>query len=158
MITNLFLALISSFGYQSEVPYKASEEFELKVNYILKERPGIDRQTVEYDKSTDDKIRNATAGPMPYLLVELKVLAISDQEFRVRVVNNEGDLLFNRKATAGTIIKIDWGYTEDIKEKLAPNEFTVFFNDSDKKAVSKIYLTIQNDGTFLVNGEKRGKF
>lgn len=158
MITKLILSLIFYSFYQNEVPYKPSEEFELKVNYIFKERPGIDRQTVEYDKATDEKLRKATSGPMPYLLVELKILQVSDQEFRVRVVNNNGDLVFNRKATAGTTIKLDWGYTEDIKDKLSPNEFTAFFNNPGKKTVSKIHLTIQDDGIFFVNGEKRGKF
>jgi len=153
MITNLILSFIFSPFYQNEVPYKASEEFELKVNYIFRDRPPIDREIV-----INDKLSKINSSPLAYLLVELKVIELSDQEVRIRVVNNNGDLIFNRKAIAGATIKIDWGYTEDIKEKLAPNEFTVFFNDPNKKTVSKIYLTIQDDGIFSVNGEKRGKF
>jgi hypothetical protein len=158
MITNFSFYLILSLFIQDQVPYKASEEFELKINYIFKERGAIDRKTVEYDKATDDKIRKATSGPMPYLLVDLKVLSIAENEIKIRVVNNEGHLVFTRKAAVGTVIKLDWGYTEDIKEKLTVNEFTVYFSDDKKKSISKIFLTILDDGIFMVNGEKRGKF
>ncbi len=158
MITNLILTLILYSSYQDQIPYKPSEEFELKVNYIFKDRPAIDRQKVEYEQATDDKVRKAISGPMPYLLIELKVLAVTDKEVRIRVINSDGDLVFNRKAIMGTVIKLDWGYTEDIKEKITTNEFTVFFNDQNKKSVSKIMLTILDDGIFMVNEEKRGKF
>lgn len=153
MITNLFLALILTIFNQHDVPYKASDEFELKVNYIFKDRPPIDRQIV-----INDNLAKADSGPLAYLMLEIKVLAVSSKEYKIRVVDSNGYPVFNRKAAVGTIIKIDWGYTEDIKEKLAPHEFTVFFNNSNKKPVSKIYMTIQGDGIFLVNGEKRGKF
>lgn len=153
MITNFFLALILTIFNQHDVPYKASDEFELKVNYIFKDRPPIDRQIV-----INDDLAKASSGPLAYLMLEIKVLAVSNQEYKIRVVDSNGYPVFNRKAAVGTIIKIDWGYTEDIKEKLSPHEFTVFFNNSDKKPVSKIYMTIQDDGIFLVNGEKHGKF
>jgi len=158
MITNFIFYLILYPFVQDQVPYKPTDEFELKIDYIFKERGAIDRQTVEYDKATDDKIRKATSGPMPYLLVDLKVLVIAENEIKIRVVNSNGHLVFNRKAAVGTVIKLDWGYTEDIKEKLTVNEFTVYFSDEKKKSISKIFLTILDDGIFMVNGEKRGKF
>jgi len=34
----------------------------------------------------------------------------------------------------------------------------VLFLNADKKPVSRIFMTIQEDGTFFVNEEKRGKF
>ena len=158
MITNLIFSLIVGVFYQQQVPYKPSDEFELKIDYIFKERPPIDRQKVEYEQATDEKVRRATSGPMPYLLIELKILAVTNDEVRIRVLNSSGHLVFNRKAATGTVIKLDWGYTEDIKEKITNNEFTVLFNDQDKKSVSKILLTILDDGIFMVNEEKRGKF
>ncbi|MBL7872652.1 MAG: hypothetical protein JNM78_13635 [Cyclobacteriaceae bacterium] len=158
MITKIIFYLLAGSFFQKQVPYKPSEEFELKIDYIFKERPPIDRQRVEYEQATDEKVRKAISGPMPYLLIELKILAVTDDEVRIRVVNGNGNLVFNRKATSGTVIKLDWGYTEDIKEKITTNEFTVYFNDEKRKSVSKIYLTILEDGIFMVNDEKRGKF
>ncbi|MBK7650493.1 MAG: hypothetical protein IPJ20_06715 [Flammeovirgaceae bacterium] len=55
-------------------------------------------------------------------------------------------------------IKIDWGFSEDIKDGMVTPEYTVLFINKDKKNVSRIYMLIQEDGTFLVNDEKRGKF
>lgn len=158
MVNPLIFCLIIPMNVQSEVPYKPSGEFELKINYIFRERPPIDRQTVEYDKATDEKVRKATSGPLPYLMIQLKVLSVTDQELRVRVTDAEGHLAFNRKAEVGTLVKLDWGFAEDIKDRIVPHEYSVVFIDSDKKPVSRIFMTIQEDGTFFVNEEKRGKF
>lgn len=155
MITNLIFHLLLSSFHLQQVPYKPSEEFELKIDYIFKDRPSVDRQTVNFDASDNQK--NA-GGAMPYLKIELKVLTISEDEVRVRIINSEGSLVLNRKTTPDMLIKLDWGYTEDIKDKLTTHEFMVYFNDEKKKSVSKVVLTILEDGTFMVNEEKRGKF
>ena len=42
MITNLIFHLLINSLYQEQVPYKPSEEFELKIDYIFKERPSAD--------------------------------------------------------------------------------------------------------------------
>jgi hypothetical protein len=157
MITNLIFSLLLGPFYQQQVPYKPFNEFELNIDYIFKEQDPIDRQKVILAQSGGENSRKAI-GTMPYLLVELKILTVTDDEVRVRVLNGTGELVFNRKVAAGTLLKLDWGFTEDIKDKITNNEFTVFFNDNDKKSVSKIHLTILEDGIFLVNEEKRGKF
>jgi hypothetical protein len=158
MITNLIFSSILCWFYQEQVPYKPAETFEIKIDYIFKERLPIDQQKVVYDQSREAQVRKTADGPMPYLLIELKILSVADNEARVRVLNNSGSLVFNRKATSGMVIKLDWGYTEDIKDKLTAHQFTVYFNDEKKKSVSTILLTILDDGVFMVNEEKRGKF
>jgi hypothetical protein len=155
MITNFFTYFFLGFLFQDQIPYKPSEAFELKMDYIFKERSTVDQEKVVYREGL---VQRKASGPMPYLFIELKILALANDEVRIRVVNSRGNLVFNRKATAGTVIKLDWGYTEDIKDKITTHEFTVFFNDQSKKSVSKILLTILDDGVFMVNEEKRGKF
>jgi len=49
------------------------------------------------------------------------------------------------------------GYTDDIKGRVTEHEYTVYFLSKDKKPVSRIVIYFQEDGTFLVNGEKRGR-
>lgn len=158
MITNLIFSLILCSFYQDKVPYKPSEEFEIKIDYIFKERPYVDKQTVNFDATDNEKIQRDAVGAMPYLRLELKIHTVAEKEIRVRVINSEGNLVFNRKATPGMVIKLNWGYTEDIKDKLTTHEFTVYFNDENKKTVSRVLLSILDDGVFLVNEEKRGKF
>ena len=50
------------------------------------------------------------------------------------------------------------GFIDDIKDQLAPNEFTVLAMSSEKDPMNRIHMKIEKDGTFLVNGERRGKF
>ncbi len=158
MITNLIFSLIPCLLYHGQVPYKPSGEFELKIDYIFKERPSVDKETVNFDATDKEKKQRNAVGAMPYLRIELKVLTVAENEIRVRVVNSEGNLIVNRKVAPGMVIKLDWGYTEDIKDKLTTHEFIVYFNDENKKSVSKVVLGILDDGTFLVNEEKKGKF
>ncbi len=110
MITNLISSLILCFLYQDQVPYKPSEEFEIKIDYIFKERPSADRQTINFDQTDKEKKQIDAVGDMPYLRIELKVLTISESETRVRVINSDGNLVYNKKAAPGMLIKLDWGY------------------------------------------------
>jgi hypothetical protein len=158
MITNLIFSLIVFSFYQEQVPYKPSEEFEIKIDYIFKERPFVDKQTVNFDATDKEKRQRDAIGSMPYLRIELKVLTLAENEVRVRVINSEGKLAYNRKTAPDMVIKLDWGYTEDIKDKLIAHEFTVYFIDEKKNSSSRVLLTILDDGTFLVNEEKKGKF
>jgi hypothetical protein len=158
MINNLISSLILCLLYQDQVPYKPSEEFEIKIDYIFKERPSVNKQTINFDQTDKEKKQRDAVGDMPYLRIELKVLTISESETRVRVINSDGNLVYNKKAAPGMLIKLDWGYTEDIKDKVTSHEFTVYFNDEKKKSISRVFLSILDDGTFLVNEVKKGKF
>jgi hypothetical protein len=158
MINILFSYLLIVFNSQSDAPFKLAGDFELKIDFVFKERPPLDRQVVILDDESNDRASKSAAGQLPYLMIQLKVLSVTDQELRVRVTDAYGDIVFNRKVEASTIIKLDWGFTEDIKYRIVSHEYSVQFLDSDKNPVSRIYMFIDEDGTFLVNGEKRGKF
>ena len=56
-----------------------------------------------------------------------------------------------------TVLKLDLGFTDDIKDRVGAYEYTVFFLNEDKDQVSKIVIYFEKDGTYLVNGETRGK-
>jgi hypothetical protein len=55
------------------------------------------------------------------------------------------------------LIKLDMGFTDDIKDQVAANQYIILFLSKDKTPLSKIEILFQRDGTYLVNGEKRGK-
>lgn len=152
---NLILFLLF---VQSEVPYKPSNEFELKMDFSIQERSRADPYTLSYDQSKEDRAHKDKGGSLPYLKIKLKVLTISNNEVRIKATDSNRNLISNKKITAGTEVIINWGFTEDIKDKIVSNEFTVLFLNADKKPVSRIFMTIQEDGTFFVNEEKRGKF
>ncbi len=158
MIFKIVILFAFVYTIQGDIPYKPAGEFEIKIDYTFKQRPPMDRQTVEYEQPTDTRVKNSTAGPLPYLLIQIKVISITSQELRIRVTDSNGHLVYNRKAEAGTFVKVDWGYSEDIKDRIVPHEYTVIFLDNKKKPISRIFMSVEGDGTFSVNGEKRGKF
>ncbi|MBX2894231.1 MAG: hypothetical protein KF763_02220 [Cyclobacteriaceae bacterium] len=151
-----FAALLFGFSVwaQDEVPYKPEAEFEFKFDYSFKERLLQDR--ADYEAYDPDKKQKST-GPLPYLKTELKLLTLATNEVRLRVINNRGITVINRKASTGTSIKIDWGFSDDVKDQIAAHSYTVLLLDNDKKILSRIVLHADSDGTFLVNGQKRGR-
>jgi len=158
MMIALQFLLALTFAWQETVPYKPSNEYEVIIDYKFEERPPIDRTRVEYDVATDEKNRKAISGPLPYLKIQLKLLKLNNEEVKVRVINSNGNLIFNRKATEGTIIKMDIGFIDDVKDHVSPYEFTATLYSDSKKSTSQIHLVIMEDGTFMVNDEKKGKF
>lgn len=150
-----FLALIllvnqESFS-QAEVPNKASNEFEVKIDLSFKERPPKDINQFDY---TDSKLRPSN-GPIPYLSI-LFILTKSNDETKVRVVH--GNRTSIDKIKLNEEKKMAMGYIEDLKSEAVPNKLSLFLLNSKREEVSKIILLVEADGTFMVNGEKRGKF
>jgi hypothetical protein len=156
MTTVLHFLLFIIFAWQEVVPYKDSSEYAVKIDYKFQERPPNDRNKVEYE--TQERNRRPASGPLPYLKLELTLLKLGSEEAKVKVVNSSGDMLVNRKATAGMAIKIDIGFIDDVKDRVSPSEFTVFLYSDSKKVTSRIHLVIMEDGTFMVNDEKKGNF
>ena len=56
------------------------------------------------------------------------------------------------------VLKIDFGFIADVKEKLTAHEYTVFMVSPERKKVSRIHLFIDAEGNFVVNDQRRGKF
>ena len=140
---------------QEEVPFKLNNEFQVDLDYQFKTRPTPDRNTLNFDPHEE---RDRSSGSqLPYLIVSIKFLKLSDEEVRAKGVNNLGHQLFNRKVKPSDVVKIDMGFTDDVKDRVTPHEFTVFLLSSKKEVISRIKLLVEEDGIFLVNGEKRGK-
>lgn len=154
----LTLILLVSFLIQKDVPYKPMEEFDLKLNFEFKDR-GADRNPnrIEMDVTNREVEKNKVSGPLPYLFLNLKVLTLQSNEVRVRVIENGNKPVMNKKFDANTVLKLDLGFTDDIKDRVGAYEYTVLFLDGDKNAVSRIVIYFEKDGTYMVNGQNRGK-
>lgn len=149
----LWAFILSSFLFQNETPYKPTEEFELKLDLQFKQRPMPDGNRVELEKRT-----LPTSGMnAPYLHLHLRVLKAIPEEVRVKVVKNNNQTLLSRKFDPNVVIKMDLGFTDDIKDRASAYHYIVTFLSKEKDALSKIDIFFEEDGTYLVNGEKRGK-
>lgn len=146
----LFISLLLLFQ-KTEAPLKPNDEFEVKLDYQLKQKPISDRLSIDYYETKE-------GGMLPYLILNIRLLKLSDQEVKAKIVDAKGKLIFNRKASLNDVLKLDIGYTDDVKDRVTSYKFNIVFLSADKKEVSRIYILIEEDGTFLVNDEVRGKF
>lgn len=154
------LAIISFilFSYLQDIPFKPKEEFEIKLNYQFKQRPQADANAVYLDETQREKERRNSTDMLPYLVLNVKMLKLSEEEVRIRLENNLDSRVVNKKVTEGMILPIDVGFTADVKDRTAAHEYKLTFLSPKKSGVSKVVIFVDEDGTFLVNGEKRGKF
>jgi hypothetical protein len=137
---------------QDQTPYKPREEFEIKLDFEFRDRPAANANTIELSQT-----QSRAAGPLPYLYLNLRVLKPSPEEVRVRVIENGVRTALNRKFDMNAVLKLDMGYTDDIKDRIKAYEYTVYYLTADKKPVSKVVIYFDEDGVYFVNNEKRGK-
>ncbi len=153
----IFLLLaLSIWANQPEIPYKPNDEFAVEVKLELKPKP-MDRYTVDYTETVDQRNRKL-GGDLPYLTVKIKYKKLQENEVRIKGYNNVRQMICNKKAEPELEVKLNLGFTDDLKDRVAPHEFTVYTLDAKKNEVARIHMLVQEDGTFLVNGEVRGKF
>jgi hypothetical protein len=146
----LFISLLLFFQ-KAEVPLKPSDEFEIKLDYQLKQKPISDRFSIDYYDTKE-------SGMLPYLVLNVKFLKLSDQEVKAKITDSRNKLIFNKKVSLADVLKLDIGYTDDVKDRVTSHKFNIVLISPDRKDVSRIYILIEEDGTFLVNDEVRGKF
>lgn len=149
----LFLSL---FFIQDQVPFKPKEQFEINLDFKFKPRPGnqMSSTVITMEKRAD---QNTSGLMLPYLYLNVKVLKLDELEQRVRIEDNHGATLMAKKAEAGMEAKLDLGFTDDIKDRVSSHEFIVSFLSKDRQHLSRIVIFFDEDGTYIVNGEKRGK-
>lgn len=148
----MFLFLLSFLLVQEVIPYKPNNEFELKMDYQFKQRQLNNSKTLDYSEG-----RSKSTGPLPYLGVELKILK-SSNEGKVRITDNMNSGSMTKKLKDDMIIKLDLGFTADMKDRVSAHEYTfAFLGEDNKQPLSKIVIFVEADGTLLVNGEKRGR-
>jgi hypothetical protein len=149
----MILFLLTFLFFQDTTPFKPNDEFELKMDYEFRQRTLDNSKAVDYSDE-----RPKVTGPLPYLGVELKIVKAGAGETKVRVTNNKNTTSLNKKLKGDLVLKFDLGFTDDMKDRVTPHEYIIaFLGDESKQPLSKIVIFVEENGTLLVNGEKRGK-
>ena len=144
---------------QEQVPYKASEEFKIELEYKFKPRPMADNSYIDLTETQREKERRNSGGnPLPYLILHISFQQLSAKEVKVRCMDNNNKNKLSKKAEVNREYTLDLGFTDDMKDRVTPYEFTLILMSNDKEETSRIIMLIEPDGTFLVNGFRRGKF
>lgn len=144
--------LLFLFLLQEAIPYKPSDQFTVKLDYQFKVRP------VDNTKAYEAQVRPVNTSPLPHLDLNVEMLKLAEEEVKVRISSNKDNVLYTKKVSPGSVITVPFGFTDDVKDNVSPNVYTLTFLTKEKKETSRIVFFIDADGTFLVNGEKQGKF
>ena len=149
--------------FQDVAPFKPKNEFEIKIDLSFKEKrkQGDGSQsnfTIDYTETVEQRNKKLSGNQLPYLELKIKFNLLSADEEKVKIVNNLGKIVYSKKADVNTVIRLDLGYIDDVKDEVTPNDYNVILLNSEKKEIDRINIKITKDGTFLVNNEKRGKF
>ena len=150
------LLLILAFAFFQEIPLKPKEEFEVKLDYQFKQRPTADPNTVSLGES--GKSQRTSSGVLPYLILNIRMLALPDEKTRVIITTNLTERPVTKKVSLNTVLALDMGFTDDMIDRVHAHEYTLTFIDADKVPANRIIINVAEDGSFFVNGEKRGKF
>lgn len=152
------LIFIFAFILFQDIPLKPDEEFDVKLDYQFKPRPSSDKNTVHLGETVRDYQQRAGAGVLPYLILNITLHKLPEQKMRMRISTNAGERALTKRVQPSDVVQLDMGFTVDMVDRVSPHEYTLTFVDASKEAVDKIVISVEKDGSFFVNGEKRGKF
>lgn len=141
-----------------EVPLKSTEEFAVKLDYQFRPRPSGDHNTVRLGESVKEYQHRAGGGVLPYLILDITLHKLVEPKMRMRTTTNIDDRASTKKVEPGDIVRLDMGFTVDMIDRVSAHEYILTFLDASREPVEKIVISVDEDGSFFVNGEKRGKF
>jgi hypothetical protein len=146
---------LMAFTLFQEVPFKPNEEFEIKVDYQFKQRPAPDVNTVHI--GSVGQLQRSNLGVLPYLVLHIKVLALPHEKTRMAIITNLEGRPVHKKISVNSVYELDMGFTVDMIDRITAHEYTLTFLDENKNALNRIHISVGEDGSFMVNGEKRGQ-
>ena len=143
---------------QDTVPFKAKEEFEIKFELSVKQRPYSDNtRTIRYAETTDERDKRTGVELLPYLKLNVKIIVVHPNEAKLKTFKDEGVASFSKKTESGMEFKLDLGFLDDIKDRIGGYKYVIQFYTMEKAEVSRIVIEFDTEGNYFVNGEKRGK-
>ncbi len=153
----LFLGFSICLFFQDTVPYKPDEEFTIRLDLKFKVRPQSSTNTVNVSETRAEYLKRTSADQLPYLILFVTVKHVNLDETHMRVLRDGKKFVNSRKIELDKEFKIDVGYTDDAKDKISGYEHVILFMTSDKKIVNRIVVSIDENGDYFVNSQKRGR-
>lgn len=153
-----FIILFAAFLSQAEPPFKAKEDFEIKFDLSFKQRSNAnDTKTVHLNETRSEHEKRISTTPLPYLILHVKIINVQPGEVKLKVIKDDGISVLSKKISSGMEFKLALGFTDDIKDRISGYKHVVQFLSPNKKIFSIILIEFDEDGNYIVNGEKRGR-
>jgi hypothetical protein len=157
-MTAMLIWVFILLSYFQEIPFKPQTEFEIKFDMSFKQRDQSDEKTtINLHETQAEHARRTQTETLPYLVLHIKLVKIIPREIKGKIVRDNRDVVFNKKIEEGMTMKLDVGFTDDIKDQIKGFKHEVLFLSADKTILSKILIEFDKDGNYLVNDEKRGR-
>lgn len=153
MNCSIFLLVLALF---QEVSFKPSSEFDIKINYEFKSRPAQDGNTIQL--GVNRNVQQTSSGVLPYLELYVHFHTLPEEKTRMLISTNLDRRGTTKRVSIDSPYVLDLGFTVDMVDRVRAHEYTLTFLDTNKKPVDRILISIDEDGSFFVNGEKRGQF
>lgn len=163
---NLFIYLFLPLLLQEEIPFKPADEFDFELKLEFRAKPSLDEQVesghILYKLNSNkndvalDNVQKYAGGDLPYAKMVIVPTRLSADEERIRIEDNLGNRIYNRKSVLNAPIEFDMGFTDDLKDHISPYKFDVIFF-SKRKETSRIHLYFDKEGSLIINEEVRGK-
>lgn len=150
-VVQLVLILIA-VGLQ-DVPFKSADEFSVVLDYEFRERP-----------SAPKAIHSSTRSPsgssvLPFVTLKISFHKLNGEKMRMRITANHPQWrIRSRRVTPDETYSLVLGYIADMVDRVAPYEYTITLIDNDNRPAERIVFRVDDDGSFYVNDEKRGRF
>jgi hypothetical protein len=152
----LFFGFLLLVGFQADVPYKPSDEFEVNVDlsFKIKNSP---YSTTTFSGS-GERMDKPSSTTLPFLVVIVKQLKIQNDEVKIEAIDSKDKTLLKKKASPKLELRFEMGFVDDLKNNTTANEITLYFLSSEKKRLRKIVFSVAKTGVFTVNGNWHGQF
>lgn len=148
-----FLAFIflTTTAFAQDVPLKATDEYSIELDLELRVRHPPADNVLRYEAQ-----ERAGNMPLPYIIIDVRLITLAPDEYRIRIINSDGTFGLVKKVHEGMIVSFEPGFAADIKDGLAPRTFTVFLLSKKREKLSRIEITFDERGRFLINGVQHG--
>ena len=71
--------------------------------------------------------------------------------------NRSWIIIKSRKLKFPDSYVLDMGFSDDVKDRVTPHQYTIYFYNKTKEPISKIAIEVAENGDPLLNGEFHGR-
>lgn len=153
----VLLAFLLALPLQQDVPFKSDDEFVIRLDLKFKSRVISNANRVVVAETFAEHEKRTSTEQLPFLTLFVTITENSQGEARYKILKDGKVAVSNKKIEVGKEFKLEIGFTDDAKDKVSGYEHVIYLLSADKKEISKIVITIQDNGDYFVNGQKRGR-
>lgn len=149
----LFLSL-----FQSDVPYKAGDEFFVNFTFSFRKRSEPSHKDWESPDLASSKSDTPDYySPLPFMQTSLEILTKQPDEVKLKIIRDKDMQILKKKIKPDMKEVIFNAFVDDIKDQISGYNHTIYFLNEDGVALRKIVIEFDEDGFYSVNGKKKGQ-